>query len=90
MVRANGVDLCVETSGDASSPTILLVSGAACSMDWWEYGSCERLAAGPRHVVRYDLRDTGQSVSYPAGAPPYTGSDWDRVVTAILEHTAED
>ena len=75
VVRANGVDLCVETFGDASSPALLLIAGAACSMDWWEDELCERLASGPRFVVRYDLRDTGQSVSYPPGAPEYTGSD---------------
>lgn len=28
-----------------------------------------------RFVVRYDNRDTGQSTSYPAGSPGYTGSD---------------
>jgi pimeloyl-ACP methyl ester carboxylesterase len=44
-------------------------------MDWWDDEFCERLAAGPRFVVRYDLRDTGQSVSYEPGAPQYTGSD---------------
>jgi pimeloyl-ACP methyl ester carboxylesterase len=74
-VRANGVDLCVETFGDASSTALLLVAGAAMAMDWWEDGFCERLAAGPRLVVRYDHRDTGESVSYGPGAPRYTGSD---------------
>jgi pimeloyl-ACP methyl ester carboxylesterase len=75
MVRANGVDLCVETFGDAASPALLLIAGGASSMDWWEDGFCERLAAGPRFVIRYDHRDTGQSVSYEPGAPRYTGSD---------------
>jgi pimeloyl-ACP methyl ester carboxylesterase len=74
-VRANGVDLSVQTFGDAAGPAILLVAGGASSMDWWEDELCERLAAGPRFVVRYDHRDTGQSVSYPAGAPEYFGSD---------------
>ena len=74
-MRANGVDLCVETFGDASSAAILLISGAASSMDWWEDELCERLAAGPRFVIRYDHRDTGQSVTYQAGAPQYSGSD---------------
>jgi len=75
-MRANGVDLCVETFGDHASPAILLISGGASSMDWWEDGFCRRLAAaGPLFVVRYDFRDTGQSVSYPPGAPEYAGSD---------------
>jgi pimeloyl-ACP methyl ester carboxylesterase len=74
-VRANGVDLCVETFGDAHSPAILLIAGAACSMDWWEDEFCERLASGPRLVIRYDLRDTGQSVTYEPGTAPYSGAD---------------
>jgi pimeloyl-ACP methyl ester carboxylesterase len=75
MLRANGVDLCVETFGDPGSPAVLLIGGAANSMDWWEDEFCERLAAGPRFVIRYDLRDTGQSVSYEPGAPRYGGPD---------------
>jgi hypothetical protein len=41
----------------------------------WQEEFCERLAAGPRFVVRYDHRDTGRSVSYEPGAPPYTLRD---------------
>jgi pimeloyl-ACP methyl ester carboxylesterase len=75
MVRANGVELCVETFGDLDAPAILLISGAAASMDWWDADFCRRLAAGGRFVIRYDHRDTGRSVSYPPGAPAYTGPD---------------
>jgi pimeloyl-ACP methyl ester carboxylesterase len=75
LVRANGVDLCVETFGEADAPALLLIAGGECSMDWWEDELCELLAAGPRFVIRYDLRDTGQSVSYEPGAPGYDGSD---------------
>jgi pimeloyl-ACP methyl ester carboxylesterase len=75
MVRANGVDLCVETFGDPDAPAILLIAGAAASMDWWDAELCRRLAGGGRLVIRYDHRDTGRSVSYPPGAPGYTGLD---------------
>jgi pimeloyl-ACP methyl ester carboxylesterase len=75
MVQANGVDLCVETFGEAADPPILLIMGAAASMDWWPVGFCERLSAQSRYVIRYDLRDTGQSSSYEPGAPSYTSSD---------------
>jgi pimeloyl-ACP methyl ester carboxylesterase len=71
----NGVGLCVQTFGEPSDPAILLIAGAASSMDWWEDELCEQLAAGGRYVVRYDLRDTGGSVTYPAGAPDYSGDD---------------
>jgi pimeloyl-ACP methyl ester carboxylesterase len=75
MVSANGVELCVETFGDPEAPPVLLISGAAASMDWWDPELCGRLAAGGRFVIRYDHRDTGRSMSYPAGAPGYTGPD---------------
>ena len=75
IVHANGVDLCVETFGAPTDPAVLLVMGAGASMDWWEDDFCARLAAGPRYVIRYDHRDTGQSISYPPGAPGYTGDD---------------
>lgn len=75
VVRVNDVDLCVEAFGDPSDPPILLVAGAAASMDMWEVDFCERLAAGQRFVIRYDLRDTGHSVTYEPGAAPYTFED---------------
>ena len=75
IVEANGVELCVETFGDPTNPAILLIMGASASMDWWEDDFCTRLADGSRYVIRYDLRDTGRSVTYEAGDPPYTMRD---------------
>jgi pimeloyl-ACP methyl ester carboxylesterase len=75
LVRVNGVELCVETFGDQADPAVLLIHGASASMDFWETPFCERLAAAARFVVRYDHRDTGQSVSYEPGEPQYTGED---------------
>ncbi|MBI1928450.1 alpha/beta hydrolase [Candidatus Poribacteria bacterium] len=75
IVRANGVDICVETFGDPAHPAILLIHGAAASMLAWEDDFCKRLASGARFVIRYDHRDTGRSVSYEPGDPPYTLGD---------------
>jgi pimeloyl-ACP methyl ester carboxylesterase len=88
MLRAGGVDLCTETFGDPAAPTILLMSGAASSMDWWDAGFCERLAAGGRSVVRYDCRDTGESTSYPPGEPGYTGDDLVTDAVALIDALA--
>ena len=74
-MRANGVDLCVESFGEPADPAVLLITGASGSMDRWDPELCGRLAAGSRFVLRYDHRDTGRSVCYPPGAPPYTGAD---------------
>jgi pimeloyl-ACP methyl ester carboxylesterase len=75
IVRANGVDLCVETFGHSADPPILLIMGAGGSMLAWHETVCERLADGSRFVIRYDNRDTGRSVTYPPGVPGYTGAD---------------
>ncbi len=85
LVHANGVDLCVETFGDRADPAILLIMGSSAAMDWWEDELCERLAAGGRFVVRYDQRDTGQSVHYEVGAPRYSGSDLVADVVGLLD-----
>jgi pimeloyl-ACP methyl ester carboxylesterase len=75
IVRANGVDLCVQTFGDPAYPAILLIHGAATSMLGWEDRFCKRLAADSRFIIRYDHRDTGRSVAYGPGAPPYALRD---------------
>jgi pimeloyl-ACP methyl ester carboxylesterase len=85
IVDVHGVDLCVDTAGDAADPAILLIGGMGGAMDWWEDDFCQRLAAGGRFVIRYDLRDTGQSVSYPAGAPGYTGADLAADAVGVLD-----
>jgi pimeloyl-ACP methyl ester carboxylesterase len=90
IVRANGVDLCVETFGDSSDPAILLVAGAGSSMLSWEEGFCERLAAGSRFVIRYDHRDTGRSITYAPGAPKYTGLDLGGDAVGILDALGVD
>jgi pimeloyl-ACP methyl ester carboxylesterase len=75
IVRANAVDLCVETFGDRADPPILLIMGSGGSMLAWDEEFCRRLAAASRFVIRYDSRDTGRSVTYPPGAPSYAGAD---------------
>jgi pimeloyl-ACP methyl ester carboxylesterase len=87
IVSANGIDLCVETFGDQARPAILLIGGAAASMDWWEEEFCQKLADGDggRYVIRYDTRDTGQSTSFPAGAPPYSQADLTADALGVLD-----
>jgi pimeloyl-ACP methyl ester carboxylesterase len=85
IVQANGVDICVDSFGDPGEEPILLIMGSSASMDWWEPELCERLAAGPRFVVRYDHRDTGRSVSYEPGSPPYTLGDLTGDAIGVLD-----
>ena len=84
--KINDAELVLETFGEPSDPAVLLIMGAAASMDRWETGFCERLAAAGRYVVRYDNRDTGGSTTYPPGEPGYTADDLVADAIGILDH----
>lgn len=68
-----GITLGVEHFGDAAAPLVLLVGGT--TMLSWPDSLCEALARGGRHVVRYDLRDSGTSTTIDPEAPDYTLRD---------------
>jgi pimeloyl-ACP methyl ester carboxylesterase len=72
-VEANGVALGVERFGDAAAPLVLL-AGATTMLSWPD-ALCAALARGGRHVVRYDLRDSGASTTVDPTAPAYTLRD---------------
>lgn len=71
----SGVELCLETFGDPEDPALLLIGGAAASMDWWDSELCQRLADEGHLVIRYDHRDTGRSETSPEGRPEYSADD---------------
>ena len=72
-VEVNGVTLGVEHFGDAAAPLVLLAGGT--TMLSWPDALCQALARGGRHVVRYDLRDSGASTTVDPEAPAYTLRD---------------
>ena len=72
-VEANGVTLGVEHFGNAAGPLALLAGGT--TMLSWPDALCVALARGGRHVVRYDLRDSGASTTVDPEAPAYTLRD---------------
>ena len=90
IVHANGVDLCVETFGDAADPAILLVHGAGSSLLSWNEELCGRLAGGGRFVIRYDLRDAGRSVTYEPGSVRYGLADLAQDATGLLDALGKD
>ena len=61
-VKVNGIALGVESFGDDDAPLFLL-AGEPTMLSWPD-ALCERLAAGGRRVVRYDLRDSGESTPH--------------------------
>ena len=72
-VEANGVTLGVAHFGDAAAPLVLCAGGT--TMLSWPDALCESLACGGRHVVSYDLRDSGASITVDPVAPAYTLRD---------------
>jgi pimeloyl-ACP methyl ester carboxylesterase len=85
IVHVNGVGLCAETFGDRDDPGIVLIHGAGSTMLSWDEKLCVRLAAGPRFVVRYDLRDSGRSATHEPGATPYTAHDLAADAVGLLD-----
>jgi pimeloyl-ACP methyl ester carboxylesterase len=70
---SGNVKLGVEHFGDPAAPLVLLAGGP--TMLSWPDALCEALAVGGRHVVRFDLRDCGESTTADLDAPAYTLRD---------------
>jgi pimeloyl-ACP methyl ester carboxylesterase len=82
-VRANGVDLGVQTFGREDDSLVLLAGGP--TMLSWPDSVCERLASGGRRVARYDLRDCGASTTLDPEAPVYTLRDLAADAAALVD-----
>lgn len=82
-VRANGVELGIEGFGRADDPLVLL-AGSPTLLSWPDE-LCERLASGGRHVVRYDLRDSGASTTIDPENPGYDLRDLVADAAALVE-----
>lgn len=61
IVPSNGIEICYDSFGDPTNPTILLVSGLGAQMINFDEDFIGRFVAKGYHVVRYDNRDTGLS-----------------------------
>jgi pimeloyl-ACP methyl ester carboxylesterase len=82
-----GVTLGVEHFGDAAAPLVLLAGGT--TMLSWPDPLCAALARGGRHVVRYDLRDSGTSTTVDPEAPAYTLRDLAADAAALARGLSE-
>src|SRR5687768_11878155 len=85
LLSVNGIDICVDIQGGSNDPTLLLLGGSTCSLDWWHQDFCQRLVddCGFR-VVRVDYRDTGRSSTFPLGRPGYGFDDLVADIAALL------
>ncbi len=85
-VNVNEVALGIESFGDDDAPLVLLAGGT--TMLSWPDALCERLAAGGRRVVGYDLRDSGESTAADPEAPAYTMRDLAADAAALADALA--
>jgi pimeloyl-ACP methyl ester carboxylesterase len=81
----NGAASCVAVQGSADDPAVLLIGSSMLS---WPDELCDRLVAGGRRVIRYDVRDTGRSQSYPPGEPGYSLADLVDDAVGVLDATS--
>ena len=72
-VIANDVALGIESYGDDDASLVVL-AGAPTMLSWPD-ALCQRLAARGRRVVRYDLRDSGESTMTDPDEPAYNLRD---------------
>jgi pimeloyl-ACP methyl ester carboxylesterase len=72
-VDANGMALGIESFGADDGHLVLLAGGT--TMLSWPDALCARLATVGCRVVRYDLRDSGESTTVDPEAPGYTLRD---------------
>ena len=79
--RANGIELCWDSFGDAGAPPLLLIMGLAAQMIAWPDDFCARIAERGFRVIRFDNRDIGLSTRFDAAGVPDIGA----AMTAALQ-----
>ncbi|HEY4440509.1 MAG TPA: alpha/beta fold hydrolase, partial [Candidatus Elarobacter sp.] len=70
IVRANGIELCYDTFGDASNPPLILIMGLAAQMVVWDDEFLRMLAGKGVYVIRFDNRDIGLSTKFSQARIP--------------------
>lgn len=69
-VRVGSIELCYETFGEPTDPSLLLVMGFGMQMTAWDERLCRMLASNGFHVIRYDHRDIGLSTKVETALRP--------------------
>ena len=93
--QANGIEICFETAGSPSHPTLLLIMGLGAQLVAWPDEFCAMLASRGFFVVRFDNRDVGLSTKfdqYPADMtnPAYSLDDMADDAAGLLDALARE
>ncbi len=73
-VKANGIDIAYEETGESRAPAILLIMGLGTQLIAWPDVFCEGLAKRGFRVIRFDNRDVGLSTKIEGGPPVDIGA----------------
>ncbi len=79
-IESNGLQLEIETFGDASNPPVVLIIGLSCQLIHWHFEFCQRLADQGFYVIRFDNRDTGLSTKFHSAGVP----DLQEILTTLM------
>lgn len=71
IAKVNDIEIWHETFGKENDPALLLIMGALSQGIQWPTEFCEQLANSGFYVIRYDQRDTGQSICFDFEKNPY-------------------
>src|SRR5215471_11517893 len=69
-VKANGIEIEYEATGNKSDPALLLVMGLGAQLTIWPDALFEGLAKRGFYVIRFDNRDTGLSTGFDSWGLP--------------------
>lgn len=69
-ITANGIKIEYDTSGDPSSPVLLLIMGLSAQLIDWDEEFLAQLVDKGLFVIRFDNRDTGLSTKFEEGGIP--------------------
>ncbi|MDH5826517.1 macrolide hydrolase EstT [Sphingobacterium faecium] len=85
IIKTGDIELCTESFGCETHPSILLIAGATVSMLYWDAEFCQKLSNKGFFVIRYDNRDVGKSTFYDPGTTPYDIVDLTNDAISILD-----
>lgn len=92
-IKANNIDIEVETFGDKANPSIIFVMGFGAQLINWPVEMMEGLAERGFHVIRFDNRDVGLSQKFPELGTPDAGAVMGKVLageTPDVPYTLND
>ena len=69
-ITANGIQIEYETSGDPSSPVLLLIMGLSAQLIDWDEEFLAQLLEKGVFIIRFDNRDAGLSTKFEEGGIP--------------------